>query len=203
MTRIEFHPSLQTMERYLDDALPDFELAALEDHFAECGECMATLQRMESLLFSGFTAKAHATAVAAERLQSDPLARALRKARELFAGYGEALDAWLGSKEALWAAKPASEWGGIVPVHTWQDAPLEISLSEGETRAEVFVHKDGITMIVTVPGERSEIAVLFEKDNGKTVWAESFQPGSGKSTAAFPNVPRGEYRLAIAPAPAS
>ena len=152
MTGTEFHPSLETMERYLDEALPDFEQGALEDHLAECAECTETLHRMDALLFSGFTAKSHAAAIAAEEFQADPLANALRAAQQVYAQYANTLRGWLDSAAALWEASPASPWGerGVVPVHSQPDTPLQVTLQAGETRATVHVHRTAMTVIVTL-----------------------------------------------------
>lgn len=201
MTGMEFHPPLQMLERYLDESLPEFEQAALEDHFAECQECSETLARMEATLFSGFTAQSHAAAIAAERFQVDPLAKALRTAQRLYGQYAATLRRWLDSADALWDANPAKAWGewGAVPVSTQPDLPLEIELGESETRARVSVHRDGMTVAVkSSPGRRGDLAVLFEAGEEERIFAAVFETAPWGSGVTFHNVPRGRYSLAVA-----
>ena len=201
MTSTEFHPSLQTMERYLDETLPDFDLAAIEDHLNECPECMETLHRMDALLFSGFTAKSHAAAIAAEEFQTDPLANALRAAQQVYAQYADTLRGWRDSAAALWEASPASPWGerGVVPVHSQPDTPLQVTLQAGETRATVHVHRTAMTVIVTLQVRSTDLVLLFEKEAGGTILVAPLEPGREASTVVFPAVPQGEYYLAVAP----
>jgi anti-sigma factor RsiW len=189
------------MERYLDESLPDFEQAALEDHLGECAECMETLHRMDALLFSGFTARSHAAAIAAEEFQTDPLANALRAAQQLYAQYATTLRGWLESAAALWGASPSSPWGelGVVPIHYRADAPLQVALQAGETRATVHVHRTSMTVIVTVQGLSTDLVVLFEKEPGATILVAPLEAGQEVSTVVFPTVPEGEYYLAVAP----
>jgi anti-sigma factor RsiW len=201
MTGTEFHPSLQTMERYLDETLPDFEQAAIEDHLNECAECMETLHRMDALLFSGFTAESHAAAIAAEEFQTDPLANALRAAQQVYAQYANTLRGWLDSAAALWEASPASPWGerGVVPVHSQPDTPLQVTLQAGETRATVHVHRTAMTVIVTVQRWSTDLVVLFEKEARDPILVAPFVPGQENSSVVFTKVPQGEYYLAVAP----
>jgi anti-sigma factor RsiW len=201
MTGAESHPSLQTMERYLDASLPDFEQAALEDHLGECAECAEALHRMDALLFSGFTAKSHAAAIAAEEFQADPLANALRAAQKAYAEYANTLRGWLDSVAALWGASPSSPWGewGVVPVHSQPDTPLEVTLQAEETRATVSVHRTSMTVIVTIHRRSTDLVLLFEKEPGGTVLAAPLQAGQEDSTVVFSTVPQGEYYLAVAP----
>jgi len=201
MTGTESHPSLQTMERYLDESLPDFEQAALEDHLGECAECMETLHRMDALLFSGFTAKSHAAAIAAEEFQTDPLANALRAAQKVYAQYANTLRGWLDSAAALWESSPSSPWGelGVVPVHSQPDTPLQVTLQAGETRATVHVHRTSMTVVVWLQRRSTDLVVLFGKDPGAPILVAPFEPGQEGSTVVFPAVPQGEYCLAVAP----
>ena len=201
MSGAEFHPSLQTMERYLDESLPDFEQAALEDHLGECVECAETLHRMDALLFSGFTAKSHAAAIAAEEFQADPLAKALRAAQQAYAQYANTLRGWLDSAAALWGASPSSPWGewGVVPVRSQPDTPLEVTLQTDETRATVNIHRTSMTVIVTVQRRSTDLVLLFEKEPGGTVLVAPLQAGQDASTVVFPAVSQGEYYLAVAP----
>ena len=201
MTGTEYHPSLQTMERYLDETLPDFEQAALEDHLAECAECMETLHRMDALMFSGFTAKSHAAAIAAEEFQADPLANALRAAQQVYVQYANALRGWLDSTAALWEASPSSPWGelGVVPVRNQADTPVQVTLQAGETRATVHVHRATMAVVVTAQGRSTDLVLLFDKEAGGTVLLAPLEPGQEVSTVAFPKVPQGEYYLAVAP----
>jgi anti-sigma factor RsiW len=201
MTGTESHPSLQTMERYLDESLPDFEQAALEDHLGECDACMEALHRMDVLLFSGFTAKSHAAAIAAGEFQNDPLANALRAAQQAYAHYADTLRGWLGSAAALWGTSPSSPWGelGVVPVHSQPDAPLQVTLQAGETRATVHVHRAPMTVIVTLDRRSTDLVLLFEREPGGTVIVAPLEPGQEASTVVFRAVPQGEYYLAVAP----
>jgi anti-sigma factor RsiW len=201
MTGTEFHPSLQTMERYLDESLPDFEQAALEDHLNECAECVETLHRMDALFFSGFTAKSHAAAIAAEEFQTDPLANALRAAQRTYGQYADTLRGWLDSAAALWGASPSSPWGelGVVPVRAQPDTPLHVTLQAGETRATVHVHRTAMTVIVTLQRRSTDLVLLFEKEAGGTILVAPLEPGREASTIVFPAVPQGEYYLAVAP----
>jgi len=201
MTGAESHPSLQTMERYLEESLPDFEQAALEDHLGECAECMETLRRMDALLFSGLTAKSHAAAIAAEEFQADPLANALRAAQQIYAQYAGTLRAWLDSAAAIWEASPSSPWGewGVVPIHSQVDTPLRIALKAGETRATVSVHRTSMTVIVTIRRLSSDLVLLFGQGPGAKILVAPLQPGPEESTVVFPEVPQGEYCLAVAP----
>jgi anti-sigma factor RsiW len=201
MTGAESHPSLQTMERYLDESLPDFEQAALEDHLGECAECAEALHRMDALLFSGFTAKSHAAAIAAEEFQADLLANALRAAQKAYAEYASTLRGWLDSAAALWGASPSSPWGewGVVPVHSQPDTPLEVTLQANETRATVSVHRTSMTVIVTIHRRSTDLILLFEKEPGATIFVARLEPRQEDSVVTFPAVPQGEYYLAVAP----
>jgi len=201
MTGTESHPSLQTIERYLDESLPDFEQAALEDHLDGCAECMETLHRMDALLFSGFTAKSHAAAIAAEEFQTDPLANALRAAQQVYAQYANTLRGWLDSAAALWEASPSSPWGerGVVPVRSEPDTPLKVTLQAGETRATVHVHRTSMTVVVTVQGQSTNLVLLFEKETGAPIFAAHLEAGPEVSNVVFPAVPQGEYYIAVAP----
>jgi anti-sigma factor RsiW len=189
------------MERYLDESLSDFEQAALEDHLGECAECMETLHRMDALLFSGFTARSHAAAIAAEEFQTDPLANALRAAQRVYAQYATTLRGWLDSAAALWGASPSSPWGelGVVPVRSQPDTPLQVTLQAGETRATVHVHRRSMTVVVTVQGRSTDLVVLFDKEPGATILVAPLEAGEAASTVVFRAVPEGEYYLAVAP----
>jgi anti-sigma factor RsiW len=201
MTHAESHPSLQQLESYLDESLSGLELAVLEDHLADCAECSETLRRMDALLFSGFTAKSHAAAIAAEKFEADPLARALRAARRQYAEYAQALARWLATANALWPASPASPWGeqGVVPVRSQQDAPLEVKLHAGENRATVRVHRKTMTVVVTSPLRAGNLVLLFHQETGEIFSLKPLEPGEQENRAAFMEVPRGEYYLAVAP----
>jgi anti-sigma factor RsiW len=201
MTGAESHPSLQTMERYLDESLPDFEQAALEDHLGECAECLETLHRMDALLFSGFTAKSHAAAIAAEEFQADPLATALREAQQIYTQYADMLRGWLGSAASLWGASPSSQWGelGVIPVHSQPDTPLQVTIQAGETRATVHVHRTIMTVIVMLQRRSTDLVLLFEKEAGGARFVVPLVPGQEDSTGVFRAVPQGEYYLAVAP----
>lgn len=195
------HPSLRSLQGYLDESLPDFELADLEDHFAECEECMATVRRMDALLFSGFTAEAHAAAEAAEAFQADPLANALRAAQQTYAEYATALRDWLGSAAAFWEATPPLVFGeqGAVAVRSQLDPVLRASLSGDATRAIIHVLRESVTVEVRVSGTADSLVVLFENDGRGAVRVAPLRPGPENSIAVFENVPFGDYYLALAP----
>jgi anti-sigma factor RsiW len=189
------------MERYLDESLPDCEQSALEDHLAECAECMETLHRMDSLLFSGFTAKSHAAAIAAEEFQTDPLVNALRAAQQIYGQYANTLRGWLDSAAALWEASPSSPWGeqGVVPVRSQPDTPLQVTLQADETRATINVHRTTMTVVVAVQRRSTDLVLLFGREPGGTVLVAPLEPGQEASTVVFSAVSQGEYYLALAP----
>jgi hypothetical protein len=201
MIRSGFHPSLQSIQGYLEESLPDCDQADLEDHFAECEQCMATVRRMDALLFSGFTARAHAAALAAEALQADPLAQVLRAAQQTYGEYAATLRAWLESAAALWDASQPLVFGepGAVPVRSQRDARVRASLPPDETRAIVHVLRESVTVEVSVAAARNSLVVLFAKDGGGVVRVAQLRPGPEGSVVVFENIPLGEYYLALAP----
>ena len=202
MTGTESHPSLEHLESYLDVSLSELEQAVLEDHLAGCRECTETLQRMDALLFSGFSAKSHSASIAAEEMAADPLARALRAARERYVEYSQILGRWLATADALWTAAPASPWGeqGVVPVRSQQDIPLEVKLSAGETRATIRVHRKTMSVVVMTSRERAgNLVLLFQKATGEILSLKPLEPGEQECRTEFTGVPSGEYYLAVAP----
>src|SRR5580700_1120122 len=97
MTPSGNHPPMDKLRRYCEGSLPDFQQSALEDHLADCAECVSTVNRMDALLFTGFSASNHAAAMATEARLADPLVAALRRSLEISQQFASTLQNWLDS----------------------------------------------------------------------------------------------------------
>jgi hypothetical protein len=201
MTPSESHPSLERLRQYCEGVLAEFEEMALEDHFAACDECQAAVRRMNALLFTGFSASAHAAAAEAEERREDILVSALQHARRVYRDVAGALDEWLHSSAALWGVTAVSRWGdeGLLPAHAAAVAsPLRITLG-GESRAELEIREEFQAIEVSVPGTVRALAVLFRPATDPFVRVAAFLPSGDVSLAVFEDVPEGHYFLAISP----
>lgn len=198
----EKHPSLDKLRRYHEEDLPDFQACAVEDHLAECDECAATLQRMNALLFTGFTAKAHAAAIARELWSEDPLVAALHRARDLYTQFTSPIERWLDGASALWGGLSVARWGeaGLqLTSGADESAPLKVLLAGDESRAEIDMPPFTRTLTVEIAAGTSPVALLFQTGAETPVRVAPFQLQEGISTATFDGVPTGHYYLAIAP----
>jgi hypothetical protein len=203
---LDKHPSLEKLQRYNEGTLPDFQECALEDHLAECEECASAIERIEALVFSGFTAAAHDAAVEHEVLLADPLARAIRRAIDEGSGAVSILEEWLEGAAALWGQHIAPKFGefAMVPIHALSASDsLDIELSAADRRAELIVRESVQTVKVYLPGFGPSLVLLFAvPDEGNelspVLVAQLLRVGDA-SRATFPAVPEGHYYLAISP----
>ena len=196
------HPSMDRLRRYCEGEMPDFEESALEDHLADCEECLSAVRRMEALLFTGLTAEAHADALAAEALEADALADALRRALRAYGQYSQGIRAWLAGAGALWGDASVRLLGeaGLAPARGSAGTPLlRILLAPGELRAEVSVREAVQTVEVSVAGTEPGLAVLFQPGEGGFVMVARIEAAGDAGLARFADVPEGRYLLAVSP----
>ncbi len=76
------HLSVDTIARLCEGLLPEMEQCFAEDHLAECDACRGIFERMDALLYRGFSAESHAAAIRREAYAADPLVKALRETAE-------------------------------------------------------------------------------------------------------------------------
>ena len=207
MSTRESHPSMSTLYSYCDGTVPDFEETAIEEHLAGCEECLGVLQRMDSLLFSGFTVEAHAAALQAESRAADPLVKAIRGAARLYREYAAGLHAWLGDPAALWGSGSVRPFGefGLAPVSGGINTmSVLVALQPGESRAAVDVRESGQTVEVQADVPVGTIVLLFRidmsmPDEETPVRLATFEPEGQVRIAHFYDTPAGSYHVAIAP----
>jgi hypothetical protein len=204
MTPYATHPSLEKIQRFCDGTLPDFEQVSLETHLAGCDECLGIVSRMDGMLYSGFTAEAHAAALEAEARAADPLVNAIREAIDTYHGFSSALRDWLGDAAAVWGSMRPRQFGeaGLLPINA-SDAPesVRVVLRPGETRALVEVQESGQTVEVECDAPAGSLVLLFWSREEVSVRPAELRTAGDKRIARFEDVPAGTYRLAIGPAP--
>jgi hypothetical protein len=203
MTVNERHPSVEKIHQFCEGILPDFEEVALEAHLASCEECLGLLTRMDGLLDSGFSAKAHAAALEAEARAADPLVNAINAAAVLYDDLAAALRNWLDDAAALWGDAPVRRLGqlGLLPVSGRELAqPIRVQLLHGESRAEITLRESGQTLEIESDAPAGAVALLFLTGDKESVHAATLQPVGEARLARFDRVPAGNYRLAIGPA---
>lgn len=204
MMPAEGHLSLDTIARLCEGLLPEMEQCFAEDHLAECEACRGVFERMDALLYRGFSAEAHAAAIRREAYASDPLVAALREtATALAREAGQAIQRWLGSASAMWGSASVPVFGtlGAVPVSGEEEtASLRVALDPGTTRATIRVAESVRQVEVEVGGgETPALAILFAPDSEQPPSVAAFVIASGVRTARFAHVARGEYYLAVSP----
>ena len=202
MTLHEPHPKLETIRRYCDGSLPDFEQVSLESHLAECEECMGMMNRMDSLLESGFSAAAHAAALEAEAKAADPLARAIRQAAGAYREFAAELHRWLAGAAALWGDVPVRNLGqvGLVPVSgSAASRPIRVTLLAGESRASIDVRESGRILEVASDAPIGTLALLFSTGEEPSIYVAVLQAEGAARVARFDRIQPGLYCLAIAP----
>lgn len=198
------HLSLDTIARLCEGLLPEMEQCFAEDHLAECEACRGTLERMDALLYRGFSAESHAAAIRREAYAADPLVVALRETvGRLSREAGVAVQRWLSSAAAMWDAGTAPVFGslGAVPVSGEDEPlPLRVALERGTTRATIRIAEAFRQIEVEVSGEAQPmLAVLFASESDFAPAVAAFEVAGGVRLARFAKVPHGEYSLAISP----
>lgn len=204
MTPEDDHLSLEIMQRLCEGLLPEIDQCFVEDHLAECDDCRGVFRRMDTLLYRGFSAEAHAAAIRQEAYASDPLVVALRRAASQFARDAAAvLQRWLDSGSAGWGPNPVPLFGahGAVAVSGGEEAePLRVVLEAGVTRGRVRVAESHRAVQVEVSGgERPHAALLFDPESDSLPAFKAFETGNGVHIAYFDRILRGEYFLALSP----
>ena len=198
--RSETHLSLERLRLYCAGEMPDFEEEALEDHLAECEECLSAVRRMDALLFTGFSAETHAASIKAEALAADPLAFALRRARETYLEYAQTIHEWLGGAGAMWGEATARLFGepGMVPARgSAATPPLRVALVPGEFRAEILIRETVQDVEVSPGSPEPALALLFDPHENGIVRLAPIERIGTTGFAYFEAVPAGHYRLAI------
>jgi anti-sigma factor RsiW len=203
MMRSEGHPSLEKLKQYFEGELPDFQESLLEDHLTECEWCAATVERMDTLLYSGFTARAHAAANAAARIAADPLATALRRAIAGASQLAAPLRDWLNGPAAILGAGPLPAFGfGATPMSGASNQALPVVLGPEQNRAQIKVADLKQDIEVRIAGPVPEIALLFETSQDREdalVSVAAIEKENEFSRCSFPDVLQGEYYIAIGP----
>ncbi len=198
------HPSLEKIHGFCEGTLADFEQVALEEHLAGCDECLGIVSRMDGMLYSGFTAEAHAAALQAEARAADPLVNAIREAIDRYHGFASALRDWLGDAAAVWGSMRPRQFGepGLLRINA-SDAtePVRVVLPPGESRAFVEVREPGQTVEVECDAPAGSLVLLFWSDEKISVRAAELRTAGDMRIARFEAVPAGSYHLAIGPAP--
>lgn len=198
------HLSLEIIQRLCEGVLPDIEQCFVEDHLAECDDCRSVFQRMDALLYRGFSAEAHAAAIRREAYASDPLVVALRRgASQLGQDAGTIFQRWLDTASALWGFREVPVFGtfGAVPVSgSTELEPVRVPIEPGAARCRVRVAQSRRDIQVEVPrGPRPQAAVLFDPESEALPVIAAFETANGIHIARFRRVPRGEYFLAVSP----
>lgn len=198
------HLSFDTIARLWEGSLPEMEQCFAEDHLDECDDCRGVFERMDALLYRGFSAESHAAAIRRAAYASDPLVAALREAAGRMArDASAAVQRWLASAAAIWGSGSSPVYGslGAVPVLGEEGAvPLRVVLEPGGTRAIVRIGELLREVEVEVTGgSLPELAILFAADVDFVPRVASFETVGGERSARFRRVPRGEYSLAVSP----
>jgi hypothetical protein len=195
---------MDTMQRLAEGLLPELEQCFAEDHLAECEDCRGAFERVDALLYRGFSAEAHAAAIRREAFASDPLVAALRDAASRVArDVSETLERWLADASAVWAASTPVSFGafGAVPVSGEdEESPLLIALGAGQLRAIVRIAQPRRTVDVEISGGRKpQLAILFDPESDSDPVLARFESSGESHHARFEAVPRGQYFLALSP----
>ena len=196
----EQHPSLQKIQQLCEGILPDFEQVSLEDHLAGCEECLSVMSRMDGLLYSGFTAEAHAAALEVEASAADPLAKAIRQAATLYRDLASTLRDWLRDSSSIWGGISVRHLGetGLLPVSGSATAhPIRVTLLPGESRAVIDLREADQILEIECEAHLVGVALLFVTGEETSVHASALQPATDKTVARFEQLPAGSYQLAI------
>lgn len=204
MTPQADHVSLEIIQRLCEGLLPELEQCAVEDHLAECEDCRGVFQRMDALLYRGFSAEAHAAAIRREAKAADPLIDALRlAASQAVQDTAAVLRRWLDSAAAVWGSGPVPAFGtfGPVPVAGPEDEePIHIVLEPGTTRGRVRIAESRRAIQVQVSGgDKPGIVLLFHSESDSPPMLAPFETENGVHVARFSRVVRGDYLLALSP----
>ncbi len=198
------HLSFDTIARLCEGLLPEMDQCFAEDHLAECEACRGIFERMDALMYRGFSAESHAAAIRSEAYAADPLVKALREtAGRLSREAGAVVQRWLAGAAAMWDARTVPVFGslGAVPVSGEDEPlPLRVALGRGTTRATVRIAEAFREVEVEVSGEaQPEVAILFASESDFSPTVAAFEIAGSVRIARFPGVPHGEYSLAISP----
>ena len=196
------HLSVDTIARLSEGLLPEMEQCFAEDHLAECDACRGTFERMDALLYRGFSAESHAAAIRRETYAADPLVKALREAAaRLSREAGTVVLRWLSGAAAMWDAGTVPVFGslGAVPVSGEEEPlPLRLVLEPGTSRATVRIAEAFREVEVQVSGD-AQIAILFAPEADFAPVVAAFEVSGSVRLARFTRVPHGQYSLAISP----
>lgn len=200
MTPHEQHPSMETLNSFSEGTLPDFQQMVLEEHLAGCEACMTLFTRIDSLLFSGFTAENHAASLEAEARAADPLVQAIREALTRYKEFGTALREWLRDTAALWSSSGVRIFeASLVPISgSAETAPVLVRLGDVQ-RAFVDVLDPGQTIEVESSAPAGTPVLLFAAGEEPFIRAAALEDGGPVRTANFGPIPGGKYRIAIGP----
>jgi hypothetical protein len=204
MTSEADHLSLEMMQRLCEGVLPDVEQCFAEDHLLECDECRGVFQRMDALLYRGFSAEAHAAAIRREAFDSDPLMVALRRGAELERNMAGVLQRWLDSAPVPWGEGRVPWFGGLgaVPVSGASETEaIRVTLEAGAERGRVRIVESSRAVQVEVSGgAKPQAALLFDPESDSPPVVAEFQTAAnGIHTAHFDDIPSGEYFIAVSP----
>lgn len=204
MTPQTDHVSIETMQRLCEGLLPELEQCEVEDHLAECEDCRGVFQRMDALLYRGFSAEAHAVAIRREVRAPDPLIDALRlAASQAVQETAAVLRRWLGTAAAVWGSGPVPAFGTFAAVPVAgpdEEEPVRVVLEPGATRGRVRIAESRRAVLVEVSGGgKPGIALLFHPESDSAPMLARFETANGAHVARFSRVARGEYLLALSP----
>lgn len=202
MTSASEHLSFDMLRRYCEGELADFEELAVEDHFAVCDECVETAQRIDALLVSGFTAEAHAAAIAAETLEANPLAAALRRAAAVYGDCAATLCQWLDQLRVLpeLAALPLLGEPVLIQASGGAELPVRrISFPAGQYDAECELWESEPVLEIETANQHVELALLFDTLNPEVVRVSRLEAAGPVRRAHFSDVAAGRYQVSLGP----
>ncbi len=206
MTSYVEHPSLDKINRFCEGTLPDFEQVPLEEHLVSCEACLGVMNRLEAMLYTGFTAEAHAASLQAEARGADPLVTAIREAMSVYRDFAAALRGWFDDAAAIWGEAMPRRFGqaAFVPVSgTTVGGPIRVVLGPGEVHALVDLRESGESIEVESDAAPESLVLLFSISEEAFVRVAVLRSEGDAAAriARFEDIPAGSYRLAIGPEP--